>query len=108
MKTRRTKLTLADGEAYINAIDRFEDGFFDMIVVDGSIDRMACFQRAERHLKPGGLMVIDDTDKEQVARGQIACLDELMSATRAYRVHRFSGWVPGSFWAKETTIATKL
>lgn len=46
---------------YIASIDEFPDGSFDVVLVDGMC-RAACFQRALPKVRPGGLLVIDDTD----------------------------------------------
>jgi predicted O-methyltransferase YrrM len=48
--------------AYLNAIP---DEMFDVIVVDGSEEwtqvRPVCFARAETRIKPGGIIVVDDS-----------------------------------------------
>jgi hypothetical protein len=82
--------------------------YFDLIVVDGNFDRELCFHRAEKHLKTGGSFVIDDTDKGQVAGGPIRELDRWLDTCDKYRITRITGWVPASFWVKETTIAQRL
>lgn len=46
---------------YVTAIDEFADDHFDFILVDGYY-RQPCALRALPKLKPGGLMVIDNTD----------------------------------------------
>jgi SAM-dependent methyltransferase len=51
-----------DHSAYLHAIP---DGRFDVIVVDGSEEwvpvRPTCFQKAEARIKPGGIIVVDDS-----------------------------------------------
>jgi precorrin-6B methylase 2 len=48
--------------AYLNAVP---DQRFDVIVVDGSEEwtqvRPVCFEKAESHVKPGGIIVVDDS-----------------------------------------------
>jgi SAM-dependent methyltransferase len=48
--------------AYLHAIP---DGRFDVIVVDGCEEwvpvRPACFEKAEARIKPGGIVVVDDS-----------------------------------------------
>jgi predicted O-methyltransferase YrrM len=48
--------------AYLHAIP---DGRFDVIVVDGGEEwipvRPACFEKAEGRIKPGGIIVVDDS-----------------------------------------------
>jgi hypothetical protein len=52
---------------YAAAIDEFEDGSFDVVIVDGTY-RPECLQRGASKVKPGGLLVLDDTDMRQLAR----------------------------------------
>lgn len=47
--------------AYVRAIDEFPAAHFDFVLVDGYY-RQPCALRALPKLKPGGLMVIDNTD----------------------------------------------
>jgi len=102
------KVSHCRDEAFITSIEQFPKNYFDLIVVDGSPDRNACFHHAEPHLKRGGMFVIDDTDKEQVIGGSLRELDRWLETSDKYRISRFTGWVPASFWVKETTIARKL
>jgi predicted O-methyltransferase YrrM len=51
---------------YVAAIDAFDDGTFDVIIVDG-VCRMECTRRAAPKVKPGGLLIVDDTDFPWVA-----------------------------------------
>ena len=48
--------------AYLHAIP---DGRFDVIVIDGSEERVpvrpACFEKAEARTKPGGIIVVEDS-----------------------------------------------
>lgn len=48
-------------ERYAGAIDSVVDGSLDFIVVDGHF-REACLRRAVNKLRPGGLLIIDNTD----------------------------------------------
>lgn len=62
----RRECTLIRGHAeddyadYVGAIDAFPDASFDAVVVDGR-ERVRCFERALPKVKPGGLLVLDDT-----------------------------------------------
>lgn len=49
-------------DRYVSAIDEFPDDTFDMIIVDG-ICRAECARRAARKVRPGGLVVVDDTHR---------------------------------------------
>lgn len=106
-RATRANLIYVKGDEYLRYIHKFDDHFFDLIVIDGNADRWLCFQHAQPHLKPGGLMVVDDTDKGQVEQGPITRLDQVLASTDQYEVRRFPGWVPGCLWVKETTVARK-
>lgn len=57
--------------AYLQAMP---DEKFDVIVVDGSEEwtqvRPICFEKAERHIKPGGIIVVDDSWRYPTLRTQ--------------------------------------
>jgi predicted O-methyltransferase YrrM len=46
---------------YVAAIDSFEDNSFDIVIVDG-VCRMDCVRRGAPKVKPGGVLIVDDTD----------------------------------------------
>lgn len=50
-------------QAYIQAIDDYPDGHFDLVVVDGRA-RPACARRALPKVRPGGFLMLDDSDRE--------------------------------------------
>jgi hypothetical protein len=54
-------------EEYVGAIDEFADGSFDIVIVDG-LFRPECLRRGASKVKPGGLLILDDTDQRQLAR----------------------------------------
>ncbi|MBK6929915.1 MAG: hypothetical protein IPH12_03275 [Saprospirales bacterium] len=49
-------------EKYARAIDPFPDEYFDLILVDGR-SRPSCIRQAIPHLKTGGLLVVDNTER---------------------------------------------
>lgn len=49
-------------ERYARTIDSFPEACFDLILVDGRA-RPSCIQQALPHLKTGGLLVIDNTER---------------------------------------------
>lgn len=51
----------AEIERYAGVIDSMVDSSLDFIVVDGHF-REACLRRAANKLRPGGLLIIDNTD----------------------------------------------
>lgn len=48
---------------YASAIDRFTDNYFDVILIDGR-SRSSCIKHALPKLKSGGLLVLDNSDRE--------------------------------------------
>lgn len=103
----RARVFSVCGDEYINKIKDFPLNYFDLIVVDGT-ERVECFRAAEPHLKKGGHFILDDTDKDFASKGGLYVLDRLVGASDGYRTQRYTGWIPGSFWVKETTICCKL
>jgi len=71
-------------ENYVKSIDQFPDNYFDVVLVDGRA-RPACFRRAERHVKPGGMIILDNSDRKRYTRIQ----DEAVS--RGWRALHLSG-----------------
>lgn len=51
-------------EEYVKAIDGFADGSLDLVVVDGRC-RQACLVHAMAKVRPGGLLVLDDSYRER-------------------------------------------
>lgn len=49
-------------EQYARAIQRFPEEYFDVVLVDGRA-RPSCIKQALPHLKKGGLLVIDNTER---------------------------------------------
>lgn len=52
---------------YVAAIDAYRDDSFDVVIVDG-IHRPECLRRGTSKVRPGGLLILDDTDQRQLAR----------------------------------------
>jgi len=53
--------------AYANYVLRFPDEYFDFILVDGRA-RVACLSNAMRKLKPGGILVLDNSERARYSR----------------------------------------
>lgn len=49
---------------YFLQCDTFEDNYFDLILIDAK-DRIKCTQRAIRILKPGGILMLDNAEREK-------------------------------------------
>jgi hypothetical protein len=54
------------GAAYVGAIDAYPDGHFDLVVVDGR-HRARCVAASLAKVRPGGMLVVDDVDRERYA-----------------------------------------
>jgi len=50
-------------EQYARTIDQFATDYFDLVLVDGRA-RPSCIQQAIPHLKIGGLLVVDNTERD--------------------------------------------
>lgn len=82
---------------YVTQI-RSWDQVYDLIVIDGRC-RSACLQEVMPFLAPGGIIVLDNSDR---TRYQHAIQQS------GYKVKRFPGWVPGSPVKSETAILSRL
>lgn len=54
---------------YHGVCEQFESEFFDLIIVDGR-DRMKCFEASIKLLKPGGILMLDDAQREKYKKAQ--------------------------------------
>jgi predicted O-methyltransferase YrrM len=52
--------------AYVSVIRAYPDGYFDVVVVDGR-ERLRCFDAAMPKVRRGGLLVLDDSERERYA-----------------------------------------
>jgi hypothetical protein len=53
-------------ETYVKAIDGYPDHSFDLVLVDGRA-RVACVKRAIEKIKPGGAIMLDNSDRPAYA-----------------------------------------
>jgi predicted O-methyltransferase YrrM len=60
-----------DAAAYVGAIDGYCDDHFDLVVVDGR-ERARCIAASLTKIRPGGMLVVDDIDRERYARALAA------------------------------------
>ena len=54
----------ASFERYVRAIDDYPDGHFHFVSVDGRA-RVACLERALAKVAPGGLLILDNSQRER-------------------------------------------
>jgi hypothetical protein len=48
---------------YVEQIDEFPPGYFDVIMIDGR-SRPACIKHSVQRIKPGGVLIVDDADRD--------------------------------------------
>jgi predicted O-methyltransferase YrrM len=84
------------GGEYSRAVARYP-GRFDVVVIDGR-DRVHCAANAVVALKPGGVIVWDNSDRSAYASG----IESLRGA--GFRVLRFPGLAPVESHRTETAI----
>lgn len=83
---------------YVGAIDDFDDDSFDVVVVDGR-ERVRCLREAMPKVRPGGLLILDDSDRPRYAEAHVA------AATWPSRT--YSGLTPSKAIAGTSTVWTK-
>lgn len=76
---------------YVGAADRFPPASLDLVVVDGR-KRCDCLERARSRVRPGGWLVLDDSERERYC----TCLDRF--SEREWEIHHCEGPRPGSIW----------
>jgi hypothetical protein len=106
-RLNRARVSLKTGQAYVDEIRKFPDGYFDLISIDGS-NRCACLQAAILKLKPSGLLILDNTDKDRINHGDLYQADAFLDQLKGFRIDRFVGWSPGNFFPQETTVCSPL
>jgi hypothetical protein len=62
-------------ERYAKTITQYPEVYFDIILVDGRA-RPSCIKQAIPHLKPGGLLVVDNTERDYYLAPFRALLNE--------------------------------
>jgi hypothetical protein len=94
---RFSNLTFGD---YVRTIDRFPDGHFDLLLVDGRA-RPAAFFRGQRKVRIGGTIVLDDSSRSGYA--------SVVEAARAAGWPAFGHYGPKPYTRlfAETTVWTK-
>lgn len=86
-------------EKYVRFIERYPDESFDLISVDGRA-RVSCFRAAIKKLKPRGILVLDNSERNKYQQCFTAAKDLVVTGACAG-----AGPYNRYFW--ETTIFTK-
>lgn len=81
---------------YVKTIDKFPDGFFHIVVVDGRA-RPSCIQHALKKIIPGGYLIVDNSEREYY-------LASLQNLNHYLKMRKFAGPVPYVHNFSETTV----
>ena len=92
--TRLVRLSGYPSDAYAAAIDGEPDASLDLVIIDGRA-RIECARRAMPKVRPGGLLLFDDTDSARL-RPVIALLG-------SWERHVFTGLKPGQRGPAQTS-----
>jgi hypothetical protein len=86
---------------YATKIDEFEDGYFDLVLVDGR-SRPSCTYHAIPKIKSGGMLIIDNTEREYYLE-----YFEKNFADKFEKVLDVYGPVPYITWFHKTSVFRK-
>jgi hypothetical protein len=81
---------------YATQIDGYPDAHFDLVIVDGRA-RPSCLWHAAPKVRPGGLLVLDNANREYYLKGQGPRL-------AGFRRERYEGIGPVDAWRSETDV----
>ena len=84
---------------YVESIDEYPDGYFDLILVDGRA-RPSCMLRSISKLKPGGLLVLDNAERKYY-------LAKTQSLLSKFTKHEFKGSIPSLYSYVQTNVYEK-
>jgi hypothetical protein len=85
---------------YVEAIDSDPDDFFDVILVDGRA-RCACLEHAQSKLKPGGLLILDDSARSIYQYAMAAIEWPVMHLEGCIPFYKHGHTVRTTVWVKE-------
>ncbi|MGB3560397.1 MAG: glycosyltransferase family 92 protein [Geitlerinemataceae cyanobacterium] len=85
---------------YYSVCDDFSDEYFDLVIVDGR-DRIKCLEAAIRILKPGGVLMLDDAQRERYEKADYLLRD--WEFTRSISPGRQTHW-----WHKPLNVGSIL
>lgn len=85
---------------YVTQIDEFPSEFFDIILIDGRA-RPSCIEWAHGKVKRGGILVLDNSDREYYLRNT----GDLLAG---FKPIVFTGPTPGSHVFSETSVFIRM
>ena len=83
---------------YVEAIEIYPDGFFDLVVVDGRA-RASCLSHAWVKIRPGGYLLLDNSDRSEYQRAKEPLSD--------WEEQKFYGPGPYNYYSWQTTVWEK-
>ena len=84
-----------DFSRYVSVIDEFPDETFDIVFIDGR-SRAACLHRAIPKVRPGGIIVLDNSDRSYYT-------ENMGPGLKNWEQHVFYGPIPYIEYFIETT-----
>lgn len=84
-----------DFSDYVKAIDRFPDGYFDLVLIDGRA-RASCILRSLPKIKAGGWLLLDNSERAGYEPGR--------QLLQRYPRTDFFGLVPSNLELYQTTV----
>jgi len=113
-----SRVSCLQGDAFIHKIGEFPREYFDLVVIDGIPDRYQCFRAAESRVRLGGRLVVDDSDRRLACVSMPGAAPDWIAITRTldalarqpdvYTRADFTGWIPGCFFVKTTTVFQRI
>ncbi len=89
-------------ENYVRTIDRFPDGYFDLVIVDGRA-RPSCLAHAMRKVRMGGILLLDQSERPHY----LSNILELKDRSR-WQLERYMGPLPQHLHFTEASFFTKI
>lgn len=85
---------------YVRVIDTFPDNHFDVVLVDGRA-RCACLEIAQAKLKPGGLLILDDSARMMYQWAMARINWPVMHLEGCIPFYKHGHVVRTTFWVKD-------
>jgi SAM-dependent methyltransferase len=89
-------------EDYTNFMQGDAEGF-DLVMIDGS-HRSECIRKSAGLLRPGGVLYLDDSDKDTAKGGDMRTAEELLRDLARQKggvIHEFCDFSPTQFFVKQ-------
>ena len=85
---------------YVTAIDTYPEACFDIVSIDGRA-RASCVMHGAKHVKVGGLLILDNSDREHYTAQTSQYLVD-------FQAHHFAGPAPVTPYLAQTSIYIRL